>query len=426
MKEIGEKLREARESKGLTLQEISEQTKIRLVYLQAIENGDFDKLPGKVYVKGFIRSYATMVEIDPNEVLQPYRELIEQQVDEEEPDLSEVTVIRSNGPKSLGKYLIIIFILAILIAGFFFAKSIWITIKNETIPQLLESEEESHLAGQQLSDLQDPLAALDNDSDRQVIDSDQEPLNQDLNQNTSTDEDNSSTDGDNMDLEQKPVDTTAKDQNIESGHEKEPTVSGDTDPTDSPANNLPQDTEDELTNTSTQNKEGESANSSALEEESSNTDLTHEDQDKITDTSVQVNVDQSLTDTDDSSATREELDEVDLNSATDDPADMRDEERWQLYNPANNSSTISKIEPVVEAEKSQLLINASDESWIRVSADGEIVFQGIIEEGESKLFAGWTITLRIANAAAITVNYQGLTLGPFGAKDQLVEKVFGE
>ena len=65
LNEIGVLLREAREASGMSLEEVSEATKIRSKYLEAIEQGDFAVIPGEVYLKGFMRNYADCVGLDP-------------------------------------------------------------------------------------------------------------------------------------------------------------------------------------------------------------------------------------------------------------------------------------------------------------------------------------------------------------------------
>ena len=73
MFEIGTTLREARVRRNLTLQQVEEDTKIRVKYVQAMENEDFDVMPGATYVKGFLRTYATYLALDPEVILDEYR-----------------------------------------------------------------------------------------------------------------------------------------------------------------------------------------------------------------------------------------------------------------------------------------------------------------------------------------------------------------
>jgi cytoskeleton protein RodZ len=70
--EIGNTLREARVRRSLTLQQAEEDTKIRVKYLQAMENEDFDLIPGPTYAKAFLRTYATYLVLDANVILQEY------------------------------------------------------------------------------------------------------------------------------------------------------------------------------------------------------------------------------------------------------------------------------------------------------------------------------------------------------------------
>ncbi len=63
MQGIGEILRKTREAKGITLDEVAETTKIRRKYLEAIEQEDFQSLPGEVYAKGFVTAYLKYLDI---------------------------------------------------------------------------------------------------------------------------------------------------------------------------------------------------------------------------------------------------------------------------------------------------------------------------------------------------------------------------
>lgn len=69
MSELGDLLRQARERKGVTLEQVEAATRIRLKFLDALERGDYASLPGEVYVRGFVRSYASFLGLDPQEAL---------------------------------------------------------------------------------------------------------------------------------------------------------------------------------------------------------------------------------------------------------------------------------------------------------------------------------------------------------------------
>jgi cytoskeleton protein RodZ len=71
--EIGNTLREARVRRNLTLQQVEEDTKIRVKYVQAMENEDFDVMPGATYVKGFLRTYSEYLSLDPDVIIGEYR-----------------------------------------------------------------------------------------------------------------------------------------------------------------------------------------------------------------------------------------------------------------------------------------------------------------------------------------------------------------
>jgi transcriptional regulator with XRE-family HTH domain len=73
MGQLGELLKEARQNKGASLEEIEEEIRIRKKYLQALEEEDFSIMPPEVYVKGFLRNYAIYLGLDPEEVRALYK-----------------------------------------------------------------------------------------------------------------------------------------------------------------------------------------------------------------------------------------------------------------------------------------------------------------------------------------------------------------
>ncbi|KGX93323.1 hypothetical protein N781_11860 [Pontibacillus halophilus JSM 076056 = DSM 19796] len=81
--EIGDRLKEAREAKGLSLDDVQQETKIQKRYLQAIETGNFSIMPGKFYTRAFIRQYAEAVGLDPDEVMEEHKGELPSSGDEE-------------------------------------------------------------------------------------------------------------------------------------------------------------------------------------------------------------------------------------------------------------------------------------------------------------------------------------------------------
>ncbi|RCX12697.1 cytoskeleton protein RodZ [Fontibacillus phaseoli] len=74
MSDLGQQLKEARLSRGLSLDDVQEMTKIRKRYLEAIEAGDYKVLPGSFYVRAFIKTYAEAVGVDPDELLNEHKQ----------------------------------------------------------------------------------------------------------------------------------------------------------------------------------------------------------------------------------------------------------------------------------------------------------------------------------------------------------------
>ncbi|HBF36675.1 MAG TPA: hypothetical protein DDW50_05080 [Firmicutes bacterium] len=84
LKEIGDYLHRVREEKNISLKEIQEATKISMRYLEAIDRGDLDGIPGEVYRKGFLVNFANAIGLDGQEILQKYYQMKNAAVVEEQ------------------------------------------------------------------------------------------------------------------------------------------------------------------------------------------------------------------------------------------------------------------------------------------------------------------------------------------------------
>ena len=131
-KTIGEVLRLARISQGLSLEELQRKTDIQLDMLEALESDDFDKLPSPFYARSFLRKYAWAVELDENLVLDAYDSgsmITYEEVDVDEIELSGRR--RSNRKKRslLPLFYFVLFSLSILI---FVTYYVWNYIQTQS------------------------------------------------------------------------------------------------------------------------------------------------------------------------------------------------------------------------------------------------------------------------------------------------------
>ncbi|AAP10706.1 MULTISPECIES: helix-turn-helix domain-containing protein [Bacillus] len=88
MTELGQKLKEAREAKGLSIDQLHEITKIQKRHLVAIEEGNYDVLPGAFYARAFIKQYADAVGLNGEELLVEHQSTIPQSEKREVPQVS--------------------------------------------------------------------------------------------------------------------------------------------------------------------------------------------------------------------------------------------------------------------------------------------------------------------------------------------------
>ncbi|MGI9556423.1 MAG: helix-turn-helix domain-containing protein [Solirubrobacterales bacterium] len=98
--EIGATLKQTRQRQGLEISEIEQRTKIRIKYLRALENEEWDVLPGPAYVRGFLKAYAEILELDGEVLADEYRRRHEEQ----EPQAAQGVLVseRSRGRQEGG------------------------------------------------------------------------------------------------------------------------------------------------------------------------------------------------------------------------------------------------------------------------------------------------------------------------------------
>lgn len=102
MNEIGEILKEARIEQGYTLDDLQQTTKIQKRYLQAIEDGNPDILPGRFYARAFVKQYADIVGLDGEELLEEHLDQTSKDASEEFAESVNVSPTRSTQGKGEG------------------------------------------------------------------------------------------------------------------------------------------------------------------------------------------------------------------------------------------------------------------------------------------------------------------------------------
>jgi cytoskeletal protein RodZ len=118
---FGDELRLAREARGISLRQISDQTRISIRYLEAIETNDYKRLPGGIFNRSFIKAYAKQISFDEKAALEGYLRTAREQGDAADEVVTtpfKPHVYTDGGSRSpLVTLLLTILILAILSLG---------------------------------------------------------------------------------------------------------------------------------------------------------------------------------------------------------------------------------------------------------------------------------------------------------------------
>jgi cytoskeletal protein RodZ len=125
MADIGTTLREARIRARIDMSEVEARTKIRAKYLRAIENEEWDLLPGPVYVKSFLRTYGDFLGLDSRTLVDEYKRQYERPSDHELRPISSLSREReraARGPR-IPPWLIVGVVLVGIVAALYFVGS---------------------------------------------------------------------------------------------------------------------------------------------------------------------------------------------------------------------------------------------------------------------------------------------------------------
>lgn len=395
--ELGSLLKKAREEKGLNLDDIQEETKIRKKYLEAIEENNFDVLPGRVYLKVFIKGYAREVGLNYQDLLKKYEilNIKEEKESNLQKDYLNGTKVPSGSNNNDRKkpFKIIFIILLILFLGaaavytFQYFNNSEIRLLNqqsseniEEESQLLEIEENEDLETIPENEEETPAAEENgavnslniSDNDLNLSENESDNLLDSFDSDVLTEENTEIIDQNNFD-EPEALDSQEQNQISEIIISEE--------------FNNQQETED--------NDQGTNDQETAAVE---GQDSAQSDNSQINDDNIQSR--------DQSSAEAANSVNGEGSSATE----------------ADEEESANQEEVVLD---NNIEISASDTVWITVELDGENSFSGILEAGDQQSFElEDRLYIKIGNGSAITAEMAGESYGPWAGDGEIAEVEF--
>ncbi len=137
MEPFGECLKKVREKNGLSLEQVTSRTRIPASHLHALESEDFANLPAKVFVKGFVRSYAKVLGLDEEETLQRFLEASGNFYEHVQPDSPHVQVKLDVARQPIVNWKFIAIVVAVIVIGILWS---WLPQKQEVPLALPEPE----------------------------------------------------------------------------------------------------------------------------------------------------------------------------------------------------------------------------------------------------------------------------------------------
>ena len=133
MKSIGETLREARELKGASVKQVSQETNISREYLEALEGENFDIFPAETYLLGFLRNYSEYLGLDTDKTVALYKNY---KISEEPAPLEELVGQKRNVSIPVRPILLVLLILIIAAGGWFLVTKV---LANRSAPEPQEA-----------------------------------------------------------------------------------------------------------------------------------------------------------------------------------------------------------------------------------------------------------------------------------------------
>lgn len=161
---VGHLLRKARTARNMSVEDVSRQLRLSVQQIEAIEKEDFEKIPGRTFLRGFIRNYANLVQLNPIPLLQLLPESTQVLSTYERTPFTNKQISFSTNRETPGNHsLTIVIILFVIILGayFVFGDVSW----NNNSATSFSSEEAKSESGTTSVEIQLPLSAKANSID---------------------------------------------------------------------------------------------------------------------------------------------------------------------------------------------------------------------------------------------------------------------
>ncbi len=126
LSELGNRLKQAREEKNMSLDDLQEITKIQKRYLIGLEEGNYSMMPGKFYARAFMKQYAEAVDLDPEMLFEEYKNEVPSTYKEDVPEQLSRVRTHKELPKSASKFIEILPKLAVVAVVIIVAILLWL------------------------------------------------------------------------------------------------------------------------------------------------------------------------------------------------------------------------------------------------------------------------------------------------------------